>query len=333
MFILQNYGLAVAFCLVTMVCWGSWANTQKLTDNNWRFELFYWDYVIGILILSLLFAFTLGSSGDQGRSFLDDITQADSVNIRSALIGGAVFNVANILLMAAISIAGMSVAFPVGIGIALILGVIDNYLTTPIGNATILFSGVGLVALAILLNAAAYRRLTRTAQKISTKGLALSVISGCLMGLFYGFVASAMAKDFARPEVGLLTPYTAVVFFAVGVFLSNFMLNTILMKVPLEGAPVSYPDYFRGSSRSHLMGLLGGAIWCMGMSFNIIASGKAGPAISYGLGQGATIVAAIWGIYIWREFKAAPPGTNKLLNLMLLFYVIGLGLIIASRAM
>ncbi|MDB5263687.1 MAG: sugar permease [Adhaeribacter sp.] len=333
MFILENYGLAVAFCLVTMICWGSWANTQKLTDKTWRFELFYWDYVIGILLLALLVAFTLGSTGDQGRNFPDDVAQADAVHIRSALIGGAVFNVANILLIAAISIAGMSVAFPVGIGIALILGVIDNYADNPIGNAGVLFGGVGLVALAILLNAAAYKRLTSTTPKVSTKGLVLAVVSGCLMGLFYGFVASSMAKDFARPEAGFLTPYTAVVFFAIGIFLSNFILNTILMKMPFEGTPVSYADYFKGSGRSHLMGILGGVIWCLGMSFNIIASGKAGPAISYGLGQGATIIAALWGIYIWREFKAAPPGTSKLLNLMLLFYVVGIGLIIASRSM
>ncbi len=332
MFIIQNYFAAVLFCIVTMFCWGSWANTQKLADKTWRFELFYWDYTLGILLLALLFAFTLGSMGEGGRSFLDDIAQADMANIQSALIGGAVFNVANILLIAAISIAGMSVAFPVGIGIALILGVIVNYSYSPIGNATVLFGGVGLVAIAILLNAQAYRKLTGTTQKVSTKGLLLSVISGCLMGLFYGFVVDSMAKDFAAPAAGLLTPYTAVVFFAVGIFLSNFVLNTILMRIPFEGAPVSFADYFRGSSRSHFMGIMGGIIWCVGMSFNILASGKAGPAISYGLGQGATIVAAIWGIYIWKEFKGAPAGTNKLLNLMFLCYIIGLSLIIISRS-
>lgn len=333
MFILESYGLAVAFCIITMICWGSWANTIKLADKSWRFELFYWDCVIGIVLMALVFAFTFGSSGGQGRGFLDDIAQAEASSIQSALIGGAVFNIANILLMAAIAIAGISVAFPVGIGIALILGVIDNYSDNPIGNATVLFGGVGLVALAILLNAAAYKRLTRTVQKVSTKGLLLAVISGCLMGLFYGFVANSIAKDFAAPEAGLLTPYSAVVFFALGVLLSNFILNTILMRVPLEGVPVSYADYFRGSSRSHLMGIFGGAIWCLGMSFNIIASGKAGPAISYGLGQGATIVAALWGIYIWKEFKAAPAGTSRLLNFMLILYVVGLGFIIASRSL
>jgi glucose uptake protein len=333
MFILENYGFAVTFCIVTMICWGSWANTQKLTDKSWRFELFYWDYVIGIMIMALIFAFTLGSIGDEGRSFIADVKQGNWVNIRSALIGGAVFNIANILLIAAISVAGMSVAFPVGIGIALILGVLDNYNDNPIGNATILFTGVGLIALAIILNAFAYKRLTSTIKKVSTKGLLLSVVAGVLMGKFYGYVANSMVKDFAQPEAGLLTPYTAVVFFAIGIFISNFLFNTILMKVPVEGARVSYSDYFKGSRRSHIMGIAGGLIWCIGMSFSIIASGKAGPAISYGLGQGATVVAALWGIFVWREFKEAPKGTNPLLYLMLLFYVIGLGLIIASRAM
>jgi len=332
MFLLDNYGLAVAFCLVTMICWGSWANTTKLADKTWRFELFYWDYTIGILFLSLVFAFTLGSTGTQGRSFLDDIVQADSSSIRSALIGGAVFNIANILLTAAIATAGMSVAFPVGIGIALILGVIDNYVKAPIGNPFVLFGGVGLVAIAIILNALAYRRLNRSSQKVPSKGLILAVISGLMMGMFYGFVADSMAKDFSTPESGLLTPYTAVVFFSLGIFVSNFIFNTILMRVPIEGAPLSYRDYFRGRSRNHWMGIFGGAIWCLGMCSSLIASGKAGPAISYGLGQGATIVAAVWGIYIWHEFKAAPSGTGKILNSMLFLYFIGLVLIITSRS-
>src|SRR6187401_1522330 len=139
MFILENYSTAIIFCIVTMLCWGSWANTQKLSAATWRFELFYWDYVFGILILSLLFAFTLGSNGSGGRAFIADLQQADSSNIFSALLGGIVFNLANILLVAAIAIAGMSVAFPVGIGIALIWGVLDNYLKVPTGDATLIF--------------------------------------------------------------------------------------------------------------------------------------------------------------------------------------------------
>lgn len=331
MFVIETYSLAVFCCLITMLCWGSWANTQKLAASTWRFELFYWDYVFGILLLSLLFAFTLGSVGTEGRSFMADVQQADTANIRSAIWGGILFNAANILLGAAIAIAGMSVAFPVGIGLALVVGVIVNYLDAPVGNAAMLFGGVGLIAVAILLNAAAYRRLSSTTGGVSTKGLVLSVVAGALMGLFYKYVANSMFPDFTQPLPGKLSPYTAVVFFSVGILLSNILFNSLLMWRPFVGTPVSYGDYFRGNLKNHLTGVLGGVIWCIGMSFSIIASDKAGPAISYGLGQGATIVAALWGIYIWKEFKGAPSGTNILLNIMLLCYVIGLGLIIAAR--
>lgn len=330
MFIIENYSLAVFFTIITMLCWGSWANTQKMASKDWRFETFYWDYVIGIVIMSLIFAFTFGSNGEGGRSFLADFLQADSQNIQSALIGGVIFNAANILLVSAITIAGMSVAFPVGIGLALVIGVIVNYLDNPLGDKTLLFAGVGLIALAILLNANAYRKM-QSNSTVSAKGLILSVAAGILMGYFYKYVAASMFTDFNVPEPGKLSPYTAVVIFAFGILISNFLFNTYLMFRPFQGTPVSYSDYFKGSSKNHLMGILGGMIWCVGMSFNIIASGKAGAAISYGLGQGATIVAAIWGIYIWKEFKDAPKGTSMILNIMLLCYVIGLGLIIAAR--
>lgn len=331
MYILETYSVAVIFCLITMLCWGSWANTQKLASSGWRFELFYWDYTIGILLFSLLLAFTLGSNGEQGRSFLVDYAQADTDNLQSAVIGGVVFNIANILLVAAISIAGMSVAFPVGIGLALVIGVVVNYIDAPAGNVLLLFGGVALVTAAILLNANAYRKLSSTTAGVSTKGLLLSVIAGVLMGFFYKYVANSMVTNFALPEAGKLTPYTALVFFAIGIFLSNFVINTVLMYRPFVGAPTSFAAYFKGSSRDHLMGILGGMIWNLGMAFSILAAEKASPAISYGLGQGATIVAAIWGIYIWKEFKHAPKGISNLLNMMLLCYVVGLGLIIMAR--
>lgn len=330
MFIIENYSTAVFFCLITMLCWGSWANTQKLTANNWRFELFYWDYVVGILLTAFILAITLGSYGEKGRDFFSDFQQASNENIGSAIIGGIIFNAANILLTAAMAIAGMSVAFPVGIGLALVIGVIVNYLDHPLGNGILLTIGVGLITLAILLNAKVYRT-SSASNKVSTKGLALSVISGLLMGLFYKYVANAMFPDFEVPEVGKLSPYTAIFFFSIGILLSNFIFNTILIYRPFVGDSLNYKAYWQGSFKNHSMGILGGTIWCLGMAFNIIASGKAGPAISYGLGQGATIVAAIWGIYVWKEFKNASKSTNVLLNIMLLFYLLGLGMIILAR--
>lgn len=331
MFVIETYATAVVFCIVTMFAWGSWANTQKLAAKSWRFELYYWDYVFGIVLFSLLFGLTAGSGGEGGRPFIEDMAQASNDNIWSAFLGGILFNLANILLVASIALAGMSVAFPVGIGLALVVGVIVNYMDSPIGNSTLLFTGVALIVLAILLNANAYRRLSKQQQKVPTKGLVLAVVAGLLMGLFYKYVANSMFPDFTKPIVGKLSPYSAVFIFALGILASNLVFNTILMRKPFEGTPLRLQDYFSGSGRSHLMGILGGVIWCIGMSFSILASDKAGPAISYGLGQGATVVAALWGIFVWKEFKGAPKGVGDMLNAMLLLYIIGLGLIIAAR--
>ncbi len=330
MYIPASYPLAVVFCVITMLCWGSWANTQKAAGSSWRFELYYWDYVFGLLITALVLALTLGSTGGAGRSFAADLAQADNANLGSALIGGAVFNLSNILIVAAINIAGMAVAFPVGVGLALVIGVVVNYIDRPEGDPVFLFIGVGLIVAAMVLNALAYRK-AKGGGAVSTKGLMLSVLAGSMMGFFYKYVANAMFPDFSQPEPGKLSPYTAVFIFSVGLLLSNFILNPIIMARPFVGEPVNMRQYFAGSGRDHLMGLLGGLIWCLGMSFSIIASDLAGPAISYGLGQGATVVAVLWGIFIWKEFKGAPPVVNTLLTVMMGAYIAGLGLIVFAR--
>jgi glucose uptake protein len=325
MFIVDNYFLSIVFCFITMLCWGSWANTQKLAGKTWRYELFYWDYVTGILLLSLIFAFTFGSIGENGRGFIADLSQADPGNIGSAFLGGIIFNAANILLATAIALVGMSVAFPVGIGLALILGVIINYIGSQKGDPLFIFIGVGLIAIAIILNALAYKRASSGDQKVSTKGILVSIIAGVLMSFFYRFIARSMDLDnFINPAAGMMTPYTAVFIFSLGIFVSNFLFNTILMKRPISGKPTNYKTYFRGNISTHLVGILGGIIWGVGNSLNLIAAGKAGTAISYGLGQGATLVAALWGVFIWREFKNAPRGTNNMLAVMFILFTLGI---------
>jgi len=328
MFIPQSYSLAIILCIVTMLCWGSWGNTQKLAGKSWRFELFYWDYVIGIVLFSLILGFTLGSSGQDGRSFIQDIKQAESGNIYKAMLGGLIFNDSNILLVAAMAIAGMAVAFPVGVGIALALGVIINYIFAPKGNPILLFIGVAFIVAAIIIDAIAYKKHSASLQKVSGKGIMLSVSAGILMALFYRFVASSMVTDFANPESGKLTPYSAVFFFALGVLISNLLFNYLIMKKPFEGKPLSFKDYFAGSAGVHLTGVLGGVIWNIGMAMSIIASGKAGYAISYGLGQGATLIAALWGVFIWKEFKGASKPVDRLILLMFLAYLAGLALLV-----
>jgi glucose uptake protein len=315
-----------------MLCWGSWANTQKLASKEWSFQLFYWDYAIGVLLLALVLAFTMGSIGSDGRSFLTDLGQADASNLWSAFLGGVVFNLSNILLVVAIDIAGMTVAFPVGVGLALALGVITNYIGSPVGNPVILFAGVACVVVAIIVDAVAYRKLSGAAKTRNSKGLIIAIIAGVLMGFFYRFVAASMSENFVTLQAGKLSPYTAVVIFSAGILISNFLWNSIMMAKPVDGEPVKYADYFRkGNLKLHSIGILGGVIWSLGMALSIIASGPAGFAISYGLGQGATLIAALWGVFIWKEFKNAPAGTNRLLALMFASFVIGLGMIIISR--
>lgn len=331
MFIVHDYSLAVFLCVITMLCWGSWANARKLAPAQWRFELFYWDYALGVLLITFLLGITLGTLGSGGRSFFADLLQARGASIGHALLGGAVFNLANILLVAAIEVAGMAVAFPVGIGIALVLGVILNYLAVPIGNPALLGAGVGLVTLAIVLDALAYRRQATTAMRMSAKGLLLSLACGVFMGVFYRFVAAAMYADPLHPVPGLMGSYAAVFVFAVGVFASNFLWNTIAMRFPVMGPPVPFAHYWRGRYNTHLAGVLGGVIWGIGMSLNVIASGRAGFAISYGLGQGATMIAALWGVFVWREFRDARAGVPGLLTAMFVCFVSGLALIVLAR--
>ena len=335
MFIVNNYLLAVVLCFVTMLCWGSWANTQKLAGKTWRYELFYWDYVIGILLFSIFLGLTLGSTGDAGRSFIPDLKQITAGNYMSALIGGAVFNLGNILLSAAVSLSGMTVAFPLGVGIALVLGVIINYFGAPKGDPSVLFLGVALVVIAIILNAVASGKVQRSGahSNSNSKGVWIAIVAGVLMSFFYRFVAAAMdLNNFESPTPGMATPYSAFFIFAVGIFLSNIVFNTIVMRRPFEGRPVTYAAYFRGSLSTHLVGVFGGIIWGLGTALSYIAAGKAGAAISYALGQGAPMIAALWGIFVWREFKGAPRSVGWLLTLMFIFFLSGLGAIIISGA-
>jgi glucose uptake protein len=322
----HSNALAILFCTITMIGWGSWANTQKLAGRTkWPFELYYWDYAIGLLLFSVLFMFTAGSAGSTGMSALENLRLASSGAIRQAVVSGILFNVANILLVVAIDVAGLSIAFPVGIGLALIIGTLKSYQEQPKGNAGLLFAGVALILAAMIFSALAYRRLPRSSSGNWAKGIAFAIVAGCLMGFFYPWLIRSLSPDFNSGLIlpGKLTPFSALFFFSIGVVASNVVVNTIFMKA----AGRSYAEYFAGGAYLHSLGIMGGAIWMLAFGLNVIASGVAGPAISYALGQGATLVAAIWGVLIWKEFRAAPAGTMPLIVLMFAGYVGGLILI------
>jgi glucose uptake protein len=326
MFIVDNVSLAILFCVVTMLGWGSWANTQKLAGKDrWPFPLFYQDYAIGVLAFGVLFAVTAGSFGSAGEPALANLAHASYAAMLRALLSGVLFNISNILLVVAIDAAGMSLAFPVGVGLALVIGTVVSYSQTPKGSAAMLFSGVALVVLAMVLSALAYSKLPPREGVHPARGVIYSVIAGCLMGYFYPQLISAISPGFqSQPiRVGLLTPYSALLVFGAGVFVSNFVVNGIFLKVNR----LKYSDYLAGSARLHSIGFLGGAIWMLALCLNVIASGIAGPAVSYALGQGATLIAAIWGVFIWKEFRGAPRSVTPFIVLMFIGYAAGLALI------
>jgi glucose uptake protein len=316
----EAYAIAVVFMIGSMLCWGSWANTQKLTPG-WPFQLFYWDYVIGIMVGSLFWGLTLGSINGGSSSFLNNIRQTDSTHIVYALLGGVVFNVANLLLVAAIDIAGLAVAFPIGIGLALVVGVLLNYVVSPQGNPLLLFGGVILVVLAIVVDAIAYRKRETTRQALSARGIQISLACGILMGVFYPLVAKAITG------ANSLGPYSVAFFFALGTALCALPANYFLMRKPVTGgAPIPMSEYGQGRPMWHWWGILGGFIWCTGAVLNFVASHAQiiGPAISYAIGQGATMVSAVWGVFVWREFANAPRNARRLIPLMFAFFIVGL---------
>jgi glucose uptake protein len=331
MVLVQNYGLAVFLCFVAMICWGSWQNTRNLIGKEWRFELFYWDYTAGIILFALIMAFTFGSFGNQGRSFIPDVAQADARNLLSAALGGFIWNIGTLLLVASISIAGMSVAFPIGGGLGWVLGILINYMGKPEGNPWLLFGGTAVIILAILLSMQSYRKMASHQKKPSLKGILLALMAGICIAFFYRFVASSMATDFTPEDAGRISSYTAVVFFSFGALVSTALINPLFMARPVEGRPVKMNEWLKGTSKAHLLGMLGGAIWCLGNSVSFMSVGAASPAISYGLSNAAPVVAALWGIFVWKEFKDAPKGTNLLLTMMFVCYLIGLVLIIYSK--
>jgi glucose uptake protein len=331
MILVQNYTLAVLLCAVAMICWGSWQNTQNLIGKSWRFEHYYWDFSVGILLFALLMAFTFGSIGNEGRSFIPDLKQADPSNLMSAALGGIIWNIGTLLLVAAISVAGMSVAFPIGGGIGWTLGILINYIGKPEGNPLFLFGGTAFIVLAIIMSMQSYRKLAANQKKPTLKGILLAFMAGLCIAFFYRFVASSLATDFGPADAGKISSYTAVVFFSIGALICTAIVNPVFMAKPVQGEPVKMNEWFRASSRTHLLGMLGGAIWCIGNSVSFMSVGAASPAISYGLSNSAPVVAAIWGIFVWKEFKDAPKGTSLLLTLMFAFYLIGLGLIVYSR--
>jgi glucose uptake protein len=319
MFTPQTYSMALFLMTLSMLCWGSWANTQKIT-RSWPFELYYFDYTFGLLVCSIIFGLTLGqidrSSPD---SFFLNLRAASQRSLWLAFAGGAVFSVGNILIVAAISVAGMAVAFPIGAGLALVLGAVLNYVVSPAGNPVLIFSGIGLVCIAIVLDALAYKGISRGSAG-SGKGILLSFVGGIGAGLFYPLVAKSLAGP------GHLQPYAVNVVFSLGAVASALPMIYLLLRRPIGGPHLELRDYGSGSWNVHAWGIAGGLIWGVGTIANFVPSyvPMIGPATSFSMGEGNTMISALWGVFVWKEFRGASSRVRLYLVLMFLCFLLGL---------
>ena len=302
------------------ICWGSWANSYKGT-RGYAFALFYWDYIFSALACTLLFAFTLGSHGGTGEAFLANLAAADTANIFLALLAGVIFNVANILLVAGMDMTGMAVAFPVSVGIAMVEGTALSYAIQPRGSVWYIVCGIGLAVAAIIFDGLAYSKRGSAGGPVSRKGLTVNVIAGLLLGAYAPFSTRALTSGHA------LTPYSVTVLFAAGALFCCCFANVYFMRNPLVGEAVEFSGFRKASARNHLMGVVGGLVWGIGTSVNFIAAGFVGVPISYSIGQSAPMVAALWGIFVWKEFAGSPSVAMRYLVLMFLFYIAAISVI------
>jgi glucose uptake protein len=330
MFIPSTFVSALLLTILCTCCWGSFANTYKLT-KNYRFELYYWDYGLGIFLISLVYALTLGSTSGGIFSFLPNLHQAAASSLWWAALGGFVFNIANVLLIAGIDMVGLAIAFPLAIGIALVEGTVMSYMIHPSGNATLLFAGVGMALVAVILIGLAYAARGTGGVVATRKGIWVCIVSGVLMGSWAPFLQKSLigpgVANGLQVPAGALSPYTAAVLMTLGAFVCCFVFNPLLMRKPLVGAPVSIRGYFSAPMSYHFWGLLGGFIWGTGTVLNLVAGGKVGLPISYAIGQASPMIATLWGVLVWHEFRGARPKSKLYLGGMIASYLAALGLI------
>jgi glucose uptake protein len=314
MYVPQSYSIALVLMLTSMVCWGSWPNFLKKLPG-WRLEYFYIDYTLGFLITALLYGILIGPGG--GLGFFEVMAQAGARETMFALVGGFIWNVGNILLLNGIVIAGLAVAFPIAAIPAIVIGIGAAYWLQPIGNPLVLGTSALILLIAALATAMAYRGLGHVASGDKTRGIAISLISGLLIGFFPPFVTAAISGPAA------LDSYTVSAWYMVGATVATFVTMPILIKRPLVGEAGELGGYTRGPALSHVLGLLAGALWCTGTVLNFISAGMVGVAISIGIGSGSPMVGALWGVLVWGEFSQGSPRAKAYIAVALILYAAG----------
>jgi glucose uptake protein len=340
----QSYFASLLLVVMGILCWGSWANTLKFA-GKWRFELYCFDFAAGVLIAAVIYALTLGSMGFDGFLFQDDLLQAGKHSLLFGVLGGVIFNLGNMMLAGAISVAGLAAAFPVATGLALVTGVLSGYAFAGRGSVPLMIAGAAVVLLAVAANLAAYRKQARikleeqakagllktSVPRVPISGIMLACFGGILMGGLLPFV------QYARTYGTGVGPYTLTFCAGAGVFFSTLPFNLFFMNLPVEGDPLEIREYFTaGTLHSHAMGLLGGVIWVTGtLALFVAAQAEDAARIGsfpgiYALGGTAALVGSLWGILAWKEFHGADLRVKSLLVSLFALFLCGLALIVTA---
>lgn len=318
--------LAFLMLFITMFCWSSWANALKKC-GNWRFEAFYWDFAWSIIFWTIVLSVILGgfsSSGWMPFQFINSLAHLSLSGVAWALFGGFVWGLGNILLVVAMTLAGMAVAFPLSLGLALVVGTFLAYITNPSAtqNPQFLFIGLIFVTLAVIANGLAYKfkEAKSTQNKNLKRGIVVSIICGLLISLF------PFPFNYSFKEG--LNGYEGALFMTVGGGLATLLLLPILMRRPLvpKQKPIGFSEYRNAKKKWHIWGIFAGLIWSIGTVFNLVVASlpSFSVAIAYTLGQCAPMIAALWGIFVWKEFKGAPANSYRFLGLMFVLFILGI---------
>jgi glucose uptake protein len=337
--------------VISAFCWGSWANTFKVI-KTWRFEYFYYDFTAGILLTTVIAAFTLGSMNSQDLTFQDNFLLASFRKMAWALASGLVFNLGNIFLLAATAVSGMSVAFPIALGIALVADAIWDFAYNPQASILLLFSGVFLVTIGIVMNILAYlwrqderasaaqtplqadprsRNAPKRQANLAPRGVILAIVGGLALGAFFPMLSEATAG-----ETGV-SPYGVAVLISGAVFVSTLLFVPFFLFFPVLGEPGQIRGYFGGDTRQHAVGILGGALLGGGLLAGLLAAGaprvmQPGRIAEYALDHTALLIAAVWGLLVWREFKGSSHRVRMMVVAMLVLLVAGVGMVAVAPA-
>lgn len=356
MILAQNPIQALIIMLIGMLCWGLWASLHKLA-GKWRYELFYFDVAVGLLVTAAVASLTLGTLGFDGFSLEDDLAHAGHRQWLIAFAAGAIFNLANMIMMGAVVVAGLSVAVPLGLGVSLMIGIGIRLITNPPGSPLLMFVGAACLLIAVVIIGVAYTfhvssrvdqlvkegkvqttgstpgygkaMIVSTHAPSAAKGLLLAIVAGALMWIMFPLINKARVGDFG------LGPYGLTVMFSLGVVATTFMFNLFFINLPVDGEPIELLSYFQGGIGVHLLGFGSGIMLCAGILAYFVVQGGAPetqlkPLTSYAIQQGAVLVAAIVGIFGWKDFRDAEPRVRAMVWSFLLLFALGLGVLVTA---